>query len=90
MRLARTLDASAEDTAELAFDCSFRPPWARPTAPLFVAHASDRSLEYPAFQQLLVYVSALLGGLWYCYSRLPDWLQELIRSLWKWKENKDE
>jgi len=44
----------------------------------------------PAFQQLMVCLSFILGGAWYCYSRLPDWLQELIRSLWKRKENKDD
>ena len=44
----------------------------------------------PAFQQLMVCLSFILGALWWCYSRLPDWLQELIRSLWKRKENKDD
>lgn len=44
----------------------------------------------PEFQQVMVWLSFIMGGLWYCYSRLPDWLQELIRSLWKRKENKND
>lgn len=47
-------------------------------------------LRTPAFQQLLVLVGLLLGGLWWLYSKLPDWLQELLRSLWRRKENKDD
>ena len=44
----------------------------------------------PAFQQLLVIFGFLLCGLWYLYSKLPDWLQNFLRSLWKRKGNKDE
>lgn len=47
-------------------------------------------LRTPAFQQLLVLFGFLMGGLWWLYSKLPDWLQELLRSLWKRKENKDD
>ena len=47
-------------------------------------------LRTPAFQQLMVCLSFVVGGLWWCYSRLPDWLQELIRCLWKWNETRDE
>jgi hypothetical protein len=43
----------------------------------------------PQFQQLLVVSGVMLGGLWWCYSKLPDWLQELIRSLWKWRSHDD-
>jgi RNA polymerase subunit RPABC4/transcription elongation factor Spt4 len=44
----------------------------------------------PQFQQLLVLIGVMLSGLWWLYSRLPDWLQEALRSLWKRKENHDD
>ena len=43
----------------------------------------------PQFQELLVLASFMLGGLWWCYSKLPNWLQELIRTLWRWKSHDD-
>jgi RNA polymerase subunit RPABC4/transcription elongation factor Spt4 len=46
-------------------------------------------LRTPQFQHLLVATGLLLGGMWWCYSKLPDWLQELIRTLWRWKNNDD-
>src|SRR3984885_5304859 len=33
----------------------------------------------PQFQELLVLTGFMVGGLWWLYSRLPDWLQKLIR-----------
>lgn len=44
-------------------------------------------LRSPEFQHFLVVVGLLLGSLWWCYSKLPDWLQELIRTLWKWRNH---
>jgi hypothetical protein len=44
-------------------------------------------LETPQFQHLLILSGILLGALWWCYSKLPDWLQELIRTLWRWKNH---
>lgn len=44
----------------------------------------------PVFQQLLVSFGILLGGLWCLYRKLPDWMQEVIRSLWKRKEGDGE
>jgi DNA-directed RNA polymerase subunit RPC12/RpoP len=43
----------------------------------------------PQFQQFLVLAGLMLGGLWWCYSKLPNWLQELIRTLWRWKTHDD-
>jgi hypothetical protein len=46
-------------------------------------------LRTPQFQHLLVATGLLLGGMWWCYSKLPDWLQELIRTLWRWTNHDD-
>lgn len=46
-------------------------------------------LRTPQVQQFLVLAGLFLGGMWWCYSKLPDWLQELIRTLWRWKNNDD-
>jgi hypothetical protein len=43
----------------------------------------------PQFQQFLVLTGFMLGGLWWCYSKLPNWLQEMIRTLWRWKSHDD-
>ena len=43
----------------------------------------------PQFQQFLVVTGLAVGGLWWCYSKLPDWLQKLIRALWRWKSHDD-
>ena len=32
----------------------------------------------------------ILAGLWWLWTKLPDWFQELIRALWKRRENKDD
>jgi hypothetical protein len=47
-------------------------------------------LHTAAFQQLLVFMGFVLCGLWWLWSKLPDWFQEIIRSLWKRKERKDD
>lgn len=47
-------------------------------------------LRTPEVQRTLVAIGLLLAGLWWLWSKLPDWFQELIRALWKRKENKDE
>jgi len=44
----------------------------------------------PAFQQLLVLFGVILCGLWWLYSKLPDWLQDAIRSLWKRRNHDDD
>ena len=44
----------------------------------------------PEVQRALVAVGLLLACLWWLWSKLPDWFQDLIRALWKRKENKDE
>jgi hypothetical protein len=41
-------------------------------------------------QRALVALGTLLGCLWWLWSKLPDWLQEAIRALWKRKERKDD
>lgn len=46
-------------------------------------------LKTPAFQELIVLTSLLLGGLWWCFSKLPEWLQDAIRTVWKWKNHDD-
>ena len=47
-------------------------------------------LRSPQFQNALVALSLLLGCLWWLWSKLPDWLQEAIRALWKRRERKDD
>ena len=44
----------------------------------------------PEVERTLVALGLLLACLWWLWSKLPDWLQDLIRALWKRKENKDE
>jgi hypothetical protein len=46
-------------------------------------------LVTPAFQQMLVVFGGILCALWWLWSKLPDWLQEVLRSLWK-ARNHDE
>jgi hypothetical protein len=47
-------------------------------------------IRTPEGQNVLVFFGLLLAGLWWLWSKLPDWLQEALRALWKRKENKDE
>ena len=44
----------------------------------------------PEVQKAMVALGVLLAGLWWLWTKLPDWFQELIRALWKWRENKDD
>jgi hypothetical protein len=41
------------------------------------------------FQRFLVVTGIAVGGLWWCSSKLPDWLQKLIRALWRWRSHDD-
>jgi len=47
-------------------------------------------LREPQLRNAMVALGMLLGILWGLWTKLPDWLQELIRLLWKRKENKDD
>jgi len=40
-------------------------------------------------RQALVSLGALLSALWLFWTKLPDWLQELIRAFWKRRDNDD-
>jgi hypothetical protein len=44
----------------------------------------------PEVRSTFVGLGVLLGWLWWLWSRLPDWLQELIRTLWKWKQSSND
>jgi hypothetical protein len=41
-------------------------------------------------QHFLVIVGLLLAGLWWVFSKLPDWLQDAIRSFWKYRSRRDD
>jgi hypothetical protein len=41
-------------------------------------------------QQVLVVFGMLLSGLWWIWSKLPDWFQEAIRSFWKNRRQNDD
>jgi hypothetical protein len=41
-------------------------------------------------QQALVIFGMLLSGLWWLWSKLPDWFQEAIRSFWKSRRQNDD
>jgi RNA polymerase subunit RPABC4/transcription elongation factor Spt4 len=43
-----------------------------------------------ASRQALVSLGALLAALWLFWTKLPDWLQELIRALWKRRDTNDD
>jgi hypothetical protein len=47
-------------------------------------------IETHVFHRVLVYVGIVLGGLWWLYSRLPDWMKEALRFLWKQKTHDDD
>lgn len=42
----------------------------------------------PEVQRAVVAVGMLLGCLWWLWSKLPDWFQELIRSFWAKRRRK--
>ena len=44
----------------------------------------------PEVQKAMVALGVLLAGLWWLWTKLPDWFQELIRALWNRRENKDD
>ena len=41
-------------------------------------------------QQALVVFGMLLSGLWWLWSKLPDWFQEALRSFWKNRRRDDD
>jgi hypothetical protein len=43
----------------------------------------------PVFQMLLVYFGIMLAGLWALYRKLPEWMQDALRSLWHKEHNDD-
>jgi undecaprenyl pyrophosphate phosphatase UppP len=43
-----------------------------------------------ASREALVSLGALLAALWLFWTKLPDWLQELIRALWKQRDSSDD
>jgi RNA polymerase subunit RPABC4/transcription elongation factor Spt4 len=43
-----------------------------------------------ASREALVSFGALLAALWLFWTKLPDWLQELIRALWKRRDSSDD
>ena len=47
-------------------------------------------LHTPLLRHLLGVSAVFLVGLWLLYSKLPDWLQDLLRSLWKRKQHTDD
>jgi hypothetical protein len=44
----------------------------------------------PEVQRALAAIGLLLAVLWWLWTKLPDWLQEMLRALWQRKENKDD
>jgi len=47
-------------------------------------------LRTSASRQALAALGALLGALWLLWTKLPDWLQELIRALWRRRDGGDD
>ena len=41
-------------------------------------------------QQVLVVFGMLLSGLWWIWSKLPDWFQDAIRSFWQNRRQNDD
>jgi ribosomal protein L40E len=41
-------------------------------------------------QQALVAFGLLLAGLWWLWSKLPDWFREALRSFWKSRRHNDD
>src|ERR1039458_6709974 len=60
---------------------------------LLLFYASHRLivalLQNPQVQQGLVALALLLAALWWLWIKLPDWFQELIRSVWKRRRRND-
>ena len=89
MRQPGAVDAAAEDSDELAAARPRRPAGVRTVALLYLPQLLIALVRTPQFQQFLVVTGLAVGGLWWCYSKLPDWLQKLIRALWRWKSHDD-
>ena len=47
-------------------------------------------LRTPEVQRALVAIGLLLAGLWWLWTKLPDWFQEVIRNLWKNRSKRDD
>ncbi len=47
-------------------------------------------LQMPALRHLLGVCAVLLIGAWLLYTKLPDWLQDALRSLWRRKRHNDD
>jgi len=47
-------------------------------------------ISSPTVQQTLIAFGMLLGVLWLLWTKLPEWLQEAIRSLWKGRSHHDD
>ena len=47
-------------------------------------------LRMPALRHLLAVCAVLIIGLWLLYSKLPDWLQDALRSLWARRQHRDD
>ncbi|MGD0292303.1 MAG: hypothetical protein ABSB30_00450 [Terracidiphilus sp.] len=47
-------------------------------------------IRTPEVQNVLVVFGLLLASLWWFWCKLPDWLQEALRALWRRKENKND
>jgi hypothetical protein len=47
-------------------------------------------IRTPEVRRALIGLGMLLGSFWWVWSRLPDWFQELIRTLWKWKQSNND
>jgi len=44
----------------------------------------------PEVQRLFVAFAMLLAMLWWLWSKLPDWMQEAIRSFWQGRKHNDD
>ena len=90
VRQPRAVHTAAEDSDELAIACHC----CSPGLGLLLFYASLCLIlalfRTPAVQNAMVVFGLLLAGLWWLWSKLPDWLQEALRALWKRKENKDD
>jgi hypothetical protein len=47
-------------------------------------------IRSPEVQRSLVAFGALLVALWCLWSKVPDWLQDVIRSFWKGRRQNDD
>jgi hypothetical protein len=47
-------------------------------------------IRTPETQHFFVAIGMLLGALWWAFTRLPDWLQEILRSIWKYWSRRDD